>query len=1373
MAGQIAPSDSARPATTWRTWDAADGFVESYSSSVALVNGQAWVKHGALGPVDRLDGYSAPHFPDPQKGGELAAAPDGTVWMWAGDQLKRLVPNAARPAWENWKVDAVSAFGEQRGNFRTSWDIVSRASPQLRGTISVVGRDRDHALILLPDRILEFNATNAQTEPVLMLSQTDLSRLSGVSRGLDGGVIVTGRGGWGRLGQAPAGAWTWKALPRPPAAYLDFEYPLELPGEKIFLTGITPRREAEGLSFDPKSESWTELYRGRDGVVRAWPGADGAIWAQDGNHLLERVGGKWRAAENAGTLSGIILNIASESAGRFWVATAQGLAHSSPPLWQIPPDSPGIDDVVSAIAEDRAGSVWFLAAHSLIRLSDSTWTSWPLPKGETAWAIFSEGLQPLPDGRIAILVTAGHLLVFQPSQGKFRTVPNPESRTVRMVTSSPSAGVIVETVDSGSANPVLETFDGDSFHPLATSIIQRIPTLDMRSVRIASNGDLYMGGTSVFGIWHNGAFRAIRASDGFTDPGAFAIHLSPDGRIFAGGRDGLFEFRNSKWQRVQPGLDRVREMVTARDGTLWVASGTGVHRYRGGIWLTNAQDEGLPSGVAYSVFEDSRGRIWAGTTRGLSLFNPAADNDPPVVTLDDEQNPREAPPGGRILLNFSAIDKWKYTLASRLLFSWRLDGGPWSAFSPRNSAGLDRLSAGSHRFEVRAMDRNGNISPTTAIHAFSVMLPWYSTRGVRVIVSLAGTLTAFFFVLALLSYRQRGRLIHTLNEKNKLERDRQRILQMTASRAPLSLILPAIAHAVAENCPGSTCLLIADQKGVVEIHYNPKLAEEAVAVIRHVQAGRAKDVRQWRATIAEASRDRYAPDFLLVPLSQAAREVCGVAALLFEDPGAVPESAEWVLETFAGLAAGALENNLLYGQLAYQAKHDSLTTLPNRACFEEDLGALVKTGASFAILYVDLDRFKQINDTLGHRVGDIFLQEVALRFAAASAAGKLFRIGGDEFVVLAATTEPKAVERLAAGMLGALSSPVMAEDNHLFASASIGISFFPSDGDSPSVLLKYADIAMYRAKAKGRNRFEFFTPEMIAETEAALELENRLRAAIEANGLRLCYQPRFTPSGRNAGFEALVRLVHPERGLVDAAEFIQVAEDSGLIVPIGQWVLREACRQLAEWRSEGLEETLISVNVAAQEISRPDFAAEVKTVLGEFDIPPRMVQFELTESAIVANQGECARQMNLLHEVGIRLAIDDFGTGYSSFTYLQNLPVDILKIDRSFLRGVNGPGQLPPLMQAIVAVGRLLGLTLVAEGVETQEQLAAISSVLDEKCDYVQGYLLSRPLAAEAAREFLEPQFAKLARLGYALQPEPRIEPSASIASEQPAEVTS
>jgi len=1351
LAALFAARLSGQAGAAWRFWDASDGFVESYTSSAALSpEGAIWLKHGSAGPVERLDGYFAPRFTDPKKLGALTAAPGGAVWMWGGDELMRFF----RGKWSGWKIDEISSFGPEHTIFNLTWEAEASASPGLRGSISVIGLDPSHALILAPDRVLSFDAGSGTARRVLSLKQSGLSAFVALARGLDGSALVSGRGGWGRLTPS-GGEWSFQRLPQPPAKFVEFDFPLEMRGENLFLTGVTGSHIAEALSFD--GTIWKELYRGAGRMVRGFPGVDGTVWIQDGNNLVELAGRQSRPAAKTGVLSGLVLNLAPESAGRFWVGTSQGLARAAPSLWRTPPDSPPIDDVVNSIAEDRRGNVWFLEAHSLIRFDNSKWKSWPLPKGETAWAIFANGLQALPDGRMVVRVTDSHLLVFDPDREAFATVPYPASQVIRMITRGPDGLVLAEAIDPAAGTDSLDLFDGASFRPFA-SPEQLGGNNEFRSVEVTPEGDIYLGGLTSFGLWHpsvgrrrQGVFRSFGSSDGFADPGAFSVHRSPDGRIFAGGRDGVFELRNSKWLRLQSGLDRARQIVTASDGTVWVASGTGVHRWRNGVWLPNGEEEGLPSSVAYSVFEDGRGRIWAGTTRGLSLFHPEADPDPPIARFEADMNPREAPPGGKIRLTFNGLDKWKFTPESRLLFSWRLDNGDWSSFAPRNSVSFDQLGDGPHRVELRAMDRNGNVSPDMAVHSFAVLVPWYNTGGFRLIAGASLLLIGFFFTVAMMSYRHRGRLIDTLNQRNRLERQRQKILQMIAGREPSAEILDAIARAVSESCLGASCLLAVERNGEREIHHWPALPDEVVLRLRS-SAPSPRNLEEWRFFLRSAVGRHFAQDLLAVPLGP---DPASMLALLFHGPVEIGPSTEWILETFANLAAGALENSRLYCELAYQARHDALTGLPNRASFEQELAEMVGSADlfdQFAVLYLDLDRFKEVNDTLGHRVGDLLLRQVAVRLSGAlKSAGKLFRIGGDEFIVLAPAAGGRdAIESLAASLLRSLDAPILTGGNELFASASIGVSFFPEDGDTSSILQKNADIAMYRAKAKGRNGFELFTAEMTFTAGAARNLEQILRHAVAEGRFLLRYQPQFTPVGGVAGFEAILQLMHPARGPVDAQEFLPVAEESGLIVSIGKWVVREACRQIAEWKSQGLGETRVSINISSQEIVRPSYASDLESILTEARIPGRALQIELTESELVANPSECAHQMQRLRALGVRLVLDDFGTGYSSLASLQNLPVDALKIDF-----------LPPLLNAVAAAAESLGLALTVDHIETAEHLAAAMAVLNKESGMMQGNLLSPPVSASEAGAFLS-GFAYL-----------RDSSSVSMASEQSEALTS
>jgi len=1327
---------SAQSASPWRFWDSADGFVESYTSSAARdADGSVWVKHGAVGALDLLNGYGLRKMPEPGGSGKIERSSDGAMWIWADGRIKRYLDSR----WTSWRVDEVSKLGTLRGNALENYDIAYYSSRAMQGTIHVVALDLGHALIQLPDRVLEFDAAAGAAHTALSLEQTPLGRfvsLSGMGTGGDDTLILTGLGGLGRIRRNPGGAWQWLGMTQPPRGFEEFDYPFR-DGRELYLTGITSSAATAALRFDGKN--WSELYRGESRNLRAWPGSDGAVWIQDGNHLFEIAGRRRTLVPRNDALSGIIIAVIPETRGRFWVASSQGLAHYMPSLWRTPVGAPELDDVVSSITEDSKGRVWFLAAHALICLNGDVWSTYPFPHGETSWAVFTEGLGVLPDGRVVIRTTSSHVLLFDPLTSVFSAVQHPGKNSMRLMIAQPGGRILFEVYPADTQKSIVEAFDGRNFTPLMGEAELGWHT-DNRSFAFGPDGEMWLGSTTAFGVWRHGAFHAIGAAQGFFDQGAYYVYRDPDGRMYAGGRDAFYREEDGRWLKLRSGLDRVRNALRSRDGTLWIASGTGVHRYRDGKWIQNGAEEGLPSSVAYKVYEDSRGRIWAGTTRGISLFHAEADSEAPVAVLAEDQNPKEAPPGGKVRLEFSGIDKWKFTLPGRLLFSWRIDGGVWSDFASAASASFSGLSAGRHRFEVRAMDRNGNISAVPAVHNFAVMVPWYATPEFRLLAAGAGILIVFLLSLATVNYLHRGRLIVELNRKNRLERDRQRILQMIAGRKPTRSILQQIAISVAGHSEDAICAVTLDQREGFTAVWHPAPRPGLHRKVEDLTARRPGTIAEWRAGLDQIVAEDLTAGYEIVGYGSEGAQACGVILLLLPAVARKADGVRWLLETFAGLAAGAVENARLYVELGHQARHDVLTGLPNRLCFEEHLESVAGRGApgrALALLYVDLDRFKQINDTLGHRVGDLFLKQVAARFTGALGAGRtLFRIGGDEFIVIAEQgADRDRVESLAWEMLASLQLPIHIEGRDLFASASIGVSFYPADGKTPSAVQKHADIAMYRAKSRGPNCVEFYSVEMASGTEAALETEQILRRTLEKGSFELFYQPQFTGSGEISGFEALLRLPLPERHAIGPDTFVPIAESTGLIVPMGRWVLREACSQAREWLDEGLHLTRMSVNISAVEIARPAFADEVERMLTSIPLDPSVLEIEITESAIIGNIAESTRQMRKLRALGVRMAIDDFGTGYSSLSYLQTLPIDALKIDRSFVDAIRNAHDKPPLVQAIVALGRNMGLQLIAEGIETPAQLSALSGT--DGCDYLQGYLLGRPAPASEARELL------------------------------------
>ena len=463
----------------------------------------------------------------------------------------------------------------------------------------------------------------------------------------------------------------------------------------------------------------------------------------------------------------------------------------------------------------------------------------------------------------------------------------------------------------------------------------------------------------------------------------------------------------------------------------------------------------------------------------------------------------------------------------------------------------------------------------------------------------------------------------------------------------------------------------------------------------------------------------------------------------------------WVLENATLVEGPDGANSLIEGtviditerkraeeQVKHLAFHDALTGLPNRLLLNDRLTIALAQAhrgqQKLATFYLDLDRFKVINDSLGHTVGDALLRRVAERLRSCLREGDtVARLGGDEFVILVSRiADEKAAETVARKVLAAIRLPFAVEGRDFFLTTSIGISLHPNDGTDAETLLQHADTAMYRAKEQGRDNFQLYAPEMNARATERLSLENRLRQALGNAELLLHYQPIVDlKSGRVRGAEALLRWHHPERGLLLPAEFIRLAELSGLIAPIGRWVLQKACEQVRLWQSQGYPELTVSVNLSPRQFQQPDLVAQVASALESSGIEPRFLDLEITESSAMENAELTIGTLWHLRRLGVGISMDDFGTGYSSLNYLKRFPIDRVKLDQSFVRDVVTNSEDAAIVRAVIAMAHTLRLVVVAEGVETAEQLAFLQK---HRCDEMQGFLYSRPLEPGLFRELLD-----------------------------------
>lgn len=582
------------------------------------------------------------------------------------------------------------------------------------------------------------------------------------------------------------------------------------------------------------------------------------------------------------------------------------------------------------------------------------------------------------------------------------------------------------------------------------------------------------------------------------------------------------------------------------------------------------------------------------------------------------------------------------------------------------------------------------------------------------------------------------------------ERDCRTLLEQVVRNEPLERIAYQIVRLLERQLPGSSCLLLVEQDGYL-IPASGSFGSKSCALLprslRIAPDGCFCGQAAFRNQVAVAEdvfthplwQDQF--DFCraagirscwTMPISTGDGQVAGAVVITRPDIHTPPYAEIEMVQTACRLASVALEHRMMCDNLERQALQDLLTRLPNRAYFESQLARSIEqaeaAGERVALLWIDLDRFKEINDTLGHSAGDDLICEVAERLKPlVQGRSVLARTGGDEFaIILRDISGREEALEMSKKLLAALEAPFQLKGCEIFVSASIGISLYPDHSRTSAELQQTADAAMYRVKAQNGNAGSLYESEIGDRIRERVEIGNHLRRAIERNELELHFQPQIEIGGRLRGFEALVRWRHPTRGLLAPGHFIDTAEATGLIVPIGAWVLQEACKRCAEWNNGRARPLIVAVNVSALQFYFSDLPDVVQKALESSGLPPQCLELELTESLVMRDAQQSARELEKLRSLGVTIAIDDFGTGYSSLSYLQRLPVDLLKIDRSFLEHIDSKSA-SAVVHAITDLAHALGLRVVAEGIEKDHQFEALRHL---GVDLAQGYLIGRPAPA-------------------------------------------
>ncbi len=758
----------ARPANS-RVYRTMDGLPESPCISVTLApQARVLARHLKSASISRLDGYAVTVIPAPDTGNSrVYESPAGQLWTIASDGLQEYRGG-------NWVLHPVPEIAAE---FRARVPRLIDPIPLCPARLGVV-------LLLLPDRLLEFNAEDPdhpRTEVLLTAAQTRLEKFSSLAPARDGGLWIAGARGLAKLSGPVRNL-------KPDSERHDYVPPAELQ----ILNFQQPHEDAEGVVTavadsavnHPKAlahfdgRQWTAEAVPIEKIRHAWRGAASTSWATTIDSLFAWEAGGRGAVQSEEGSARQYYDLAVEPGGAFWLATSDGLCRYAPLTWQSPGPARGINSLVHGLIEDAAGRLWFVAGNRLHLLQDERVQEFALPAGAADSPAAARALFPLKNGHL-LLAAGDQCFQFDPASAAWTAIPaKPRAGPLRPLGLLGDGGLCVQTLspDAVERNLRLEAYDGVSFEPLSVPPPDWPRASNLSTLFAAQKGDLWLSGDRGTAWYHDQKWRTFDSTGGSSPESAIGFVQFADGKIWCATQDKVWAFDGRNWFAMRVGLDRVNALIGSRDGGLWAATDGGLHRFFQGAWVENGTEEGLPPGSVRGLCEDRRGRIWAATAHGLSLYHPEADPDPPrtsVQALGDKE--RNIPEGGTITLTFSGQDKWKYTSRQRLLYSYQLNGRDWSPFQEERTVSFSDLPAGKHYLQVRAVDRNCNVDPSPASFEFVVVLPWY--KEVRlVLIGLAGLAVALFF--AGLAFNRHRQLVRSYAEVELKVAQRTRELEL-------------------------------------------------------------------------------------------------------------------------------------------------------------------------------------------------------------------------------------------------------------------------------------------------------------------------------------------------------------------------------------------------------------------------------------------------------------------------------------------------------------------------------------------------------------------------------------------------------------------
>ncbi|MGJ5816498.1 response regulator [Paludibaculum fermentans] len=695
LALAVLPAHSAPgiDAAEWRSWDSADGMNESFAYSVTLdPRGRLWAIHGAVPNLSILDGYRTEHLPSPGRNSKIAVGAAGEPWALNPHGLFRLQGRT-------WVHQSVPGFDEEQvwGRGRIALDDT--------GGVLLAGVGTVYRVDGATHKVAELWKTRADLGPLNAVA----SDAAGTWLVLENGIVFR-----------PRGASRWVEYPATGAGLMGLKQPWA-DGSGTLMVGAVERGSQRAVMAEFSHGQWNVVYRGGKSLVWGWR-SGGALWRQEGNWLYVKVAGGWNRVEKRGAMGGLIYDAIPAGRASFWVATSQGVARHFEPLWTTPAGAES-DQIVSSMLEDAQNRLWFLHDSILLSNDHGHWSRIELPDSMKPKTLHTSSMVALR-GKVFFLCENGKLAYFEPQTNRFGWKAHPAGRMIRTAASRLDGMMLAVTKDPAGNRDYIESFDGENFSTVADLGAGMLDE-DVRSLAQTGDGTIWVCGALELTGWKQGQRVPGAHVEGSMAAGGFSLAEIGQGRVLLGGRSFVSEWDGRHWKVLNGGFERARHVMRASDGTVWVAAANGVHRLKDGVLITNDTEEGLPTGVSYTVFEDSRHRIWAGTAQGIGLYNPMADQGAPTAYAKEGVNRTEVSPQGDVSVTFAAIDRWKKTDVSRMLFSFRLDDGPWSKFEAVPLASFRRLSGGTHRITARASDRNGNIDAKGAAFQFHVLLPWY------------------------------------------------------------------------------------------------------------------------------------------------------------------------------------------------------------------------------------------------------------------------------------------------------------------------------------------------------------------------------------------------------------------------------------------------------------------------------------------------------------------------------------------------------------------------------------------------------------------------------------------------------------------------